>query len=261
MKIGLALSGGGALGVAHIGVLEELEKAGIKIGCVCGVSSGAIMGLAYASGGLKSLRGFYDKIIVSDFARPEKFVLAGGPAAAFKFTASVLDEITAGKNLEDLNIPFFCCATNVATGEKDILKSGPAVGAVMASCAYPAVFDQQEFAGNWYIDGGITRNLPAEEARAMGAEFIVGSSIYGVDEILPAKAARMNKIELVFRTLNIFEKELSRCQEKQCDFCFKPGAQNMSWFDFFKMDEILELGRSNAAKQMPKLLEIINKHN
>jgi len=261
MKIGLALSGGGALGVAHIGVLEELEKTNVKIGCICGVSSGAIMGLAYSAGGLKSLRLFYERIIASDFAKPEKFVLAGGPAAAFKFTAAVLNDIVGEKNLEDLETPFSCCATNVATGEKEILKTGPAVAAVMASSAYPAVFDQREFGGNWYIDGGVTRNLPAEETRTMGAEFVIGSSIYGVDQISGAKAAHMNKIELVFRTLSIFEKELSRFEEKQCDFCFKAGVEHLSWFDFFKMEEILELGRVNAAKQMPELLEIINKRN
>ena len=93
----------------------------------------------------------------------------------------------------------------------------------------------------------------------MGAEFVIGSSIYGVDQISGAKAAHMNKIELVFRTLSIFEKELSRFEEKQCDFCFKAGVEHLSWFDFFKMEEILEQGRANAAKQIPQLLAAINR--
>ena len=261
MKIGLALSGGGALGVAHIGVLEELEKAGIKIGCICGVSSGAIMGLAYAAGGLKALHGFYDKIIASDFARPEKFILAGGPDAAFKFTEAVLRGIAGKKDFSDLAIPFSCCATDLLSGEREILNSGDPVEAVMASSAYPGVFNSRDINGIIFIDGGVTRNLPAEETRTMGAEFVIGSSIYAVDQISKAKAAKLNRVETAFRSLNIFEKELSRFEEKQCDFCFNPRVQNMTWFDFFKMSQILEDGRANAAQQITQLLEIINKAN
>lgn len=257
MKIGLALSGGGALGVAHIGVLEELEGAGIKVDFVCGVSSGAIIGLAYAAGGIGIVRRFFDEIIVSDFAKREKFILAGGPDAAFKFTKLVLGGLVGQKDLAKLKIPFTCCATNLTSGEINILKNGDAVEAVMASAAYPGVFAVQQIASNWYIDGGITRNLPAAEVRAMGADFVVGSSIYAVDKIMPEKAAKMNRLEVAFRALNIFERELSRFGEKQCDFCFKPPVKNLSSFDFSKMNEILALGRANAAKQMPQLLSLI----
>jgi NTE family protein len=97
-KIGLALSGGGALGVAHIGAIEEIEKAGIKIDYICGVSSGAIIGLAYAVGGIDSLHKFYDEAL-ANFAKKNKFIFAKGPDAAFKYIESALRLLCGGKEI------------------------------------------------------------------------------------------------------------------------------------------------------------------
>jgi Predicted esterase of the alpha-beta hydrolase superfamily len=96
-KIGLALSGGGALGVAHIGAIEEIEKAGIKVDYICGVSSGAIIGLAYAAGGLDTLHKFYEETL-ANFAQRNRFIFAKGPDAAFKYIESALRMICAGKD-------------------------------------------------------------------------------------------------------------------------------------------------------------------
>ena len=258
MKIGLALSGGGALGVAHIGAIEELEKAGIKIDYVCGVSSGAIIGLAYATGGLESLRKFYNDAL-ADFARKNPFLFAKGPDAAFKYIGRALEELCGGKDFNQLAIPFSCSATNLASGESESFFEGDPVAAVMASSAYPGVFAAQNIGGKWYIDGGTTRNLPAVNLRAMGADFIIGSSIYAVDPIDDKLAGRLNRIEIAARALDIFEKELSRFHEEQCDFCFKPRVDQYRWFDFFKMEKIIVQGRENAAREIKKLLPLLGK--
>jgi len=165
MKIGLALSGGGALGAAHIGAIEELEKAGIKIDCVSGVSSGAIIGLVYAAGGLDTLHKFYEGVLI-DITRRNRFIFAKGPDAVFKYISKVLNELCAGKKIEELAVQFSCGATNLATGESESFFKGDPAAAVMASSAYPGVFAPQKMNGKWYIDGGVTRNLPAEDARA-----------------------------------------------------------------------------------------------
>jgi NTE family protein len=128
---------------------------------------------------------------------------------------------------------------------------------VMATSAYPGVFAAQEINGKWYIDGGTTRNLPAEDARIAGADFIIGSSIYAVDGISDKEAGQMNRFETVGRALDIFEKELSRFHETQCDFCFKPRVDQYRWFDFFKMREIAAQGRANAAQELKKLLPML----
>lgn len=253
MKIGLALSGGGALGVAHIGAIEELEKAGIKIDCVSGVSSGAIIGLAYAVGGLDALHKFYEGSL-TDIARRNRLIFAKGPDGVFKYISKALGELCGVKKIEELAIQFSCSATNLATGESEAFFEGDPVASVMASSAYPGVFAPQNLNGKWYIDGGATRNLPVEDARAMEADFIIGSSTYAVDVFDDKRAGKMNRIEVAARALDIFEKELSRFREEQCDFCFKPCVDNYKWFDFFKMEEILEQGRANAAKQIKDVI-------
>jgi NTE family protein len=258
MRIGLALSGGGALGVAHIGAIEEIEKAGIKIDSVCGVSSGAIIGLAYAAGGLDSLHKFYQETL-ANFAQKNRFLFAKGPDAAFKYIESALKDICAGKDFSGLAIPFSCCATNLATGERDILNADDPVAAVMASSVYPGVFAARKMDGKFYIDGGVTRNLPAEETRAMAVDFVIGSSIYAVDPISDQKAGNLSRLDIATRSLDIYQKELSRFEEKQCDFCFKPSVEQFKWFDFFKMEDIAAQGRANAAKQIPQLLAALNK--
>ena len=258
MKIGLVLSGGGALGVAHIGVIEELDRAGVKIDLICGVSSGAMIGLAYAIGGLETLHKFYDDALVN-FAQKNRFLFARGPDAAFKYITAALKELCADKKFKDLSIPFSCCGTNLATGESETFLSGDPVAAVMASSAYPGVFAAQGLGGKWYIDGGATHNLPAEDARIAGADFIIGSSIYSVDAVDNKRAGQMNRFEVAARALNIYEKELSRFHEAQCDFCFKPRVNHYWWFDFFKMEKIIVQGRENAAREIKKLLPLIGK--
>jgi NTE family protein len=259
MRIGLALSGGGALGVAHIGAIEEIEKAGIKIDCVSGVSSGAIIGLAYAAGGIETLHKFYEDALIG-LAKKDKFIFAKGPDAVFKYIEEELKKICRGKDFSGLAIPFSCSATNLATGEREMFNSGDPVECVMASSAYPGFFAAQKMGGKFYIDGGVTRNLPVEETRALNADFVISSSSYAVDYIADGKAGRLGRIETAARALDILEKELSRFEEKQGDFCFKPPVAQFKWFDFFKMEEILEQGRVNAAKQMPQLLVAIKKY-
>jgi NTE family protein len=255
-KIGLALSGGGALGVAHIGAIEEVEKAGIEIDYISGVSSGAIMGLAYAVGGLDSLHKFYDNAI-GNFGKKNKLLFAKGADGAFEYIRWALADLCRGGEFNQLKIPFSCCATNLATGEREVFNSGDPVAAVMASSAYPGVFAAQKINNKFYIDGGATRNLPAEEVRAAGADFVIGSSIYAVDRIADEKAGKINRIEIAARAMDIIQKELSRFEEKQCDFCFKPPSAQYRWFDFFKMEEILNQGRENARRQIKNLLPLL----
>ena len=139
MKIGLALSGGGALGTAHIGVIEELEKNGIKIDFVCGVSAGAIIGLAYACGGLESLHAFFNQVSKSNFIKKNQYLFAGSDGA-FKYVQDTLRELVGKKSFADFKTSFMCCATNLADGKSVVFESGDPVEAVMASSAYPGVF-------------------------------------------------------------------------------------------------------------------------
>ncbi len=256
-KIGLALSGGGALGAAHIGIIEEIEKAGIRPDCVCGVSSGAIIGLIYAAGGTKALRDFFDEIVGSKIFQKKEYLLIGGPRRIREFVESSLEKRVAGRSFAGLEMNFAAVATNVATGRKEIISRGDPVAAVMASSAYPALAPIRKIGNNYYFDGGVTCNLPAEDVRRMGADFVVGSSIYSISEIDRKEVAKMGKLAILWRTFDIFDKQLNRYEARDCDFLFKPKIDSFKIFNFTRMREIEKMGRAHAKRNIKTLVNLL----
>ncbi len=256
-KIGLALSGGGALGAAHIGVIEEIEKAGIKPDYVCGVSSGAIIGLIYALGGAKALRDFFDELAGSRIFQKKEYLLIGGPRRVRKLAESLLKKGVAGRSFADLNMNFASIATNIATGQKEMIFRGDPVAAVMASAAYPALSPIQKIGNDYYFDGGVTCNLPAEDVRRMGADFVIGSSIYSISAIDREEVAKMGKLAILWRTFDIFDKQLARYEARSCDFLFKPKIGSFKIFDFTRLREIEKMGRAYARRNIKTLIGLL----
>jgi NTE family protein len=257
IKIGLALSGGGVLGAAHIGVIEELAKFGIEPDFICGSSAGALIGLAYAINGLESLNAIFDELAGSRILANYRYLLAPRPDRLFDLLEKVFREYYKPDGL--MRTKFACVATNIGTGESTVLDSGDQVKNVLASAAYPGVFSIQRIKDSYYFDGGITRNLPAGETRASGADFVIGSSIYSIAELKPMEVKKMNRLATVARSLDIYERELSRFEEKQCDFCFKPETQPFRWFNFSKIKLIKEAGRRHAAREIANLCTSLKK--
>jgi len=257
MKIGLALSGGGVLGAAHIGVIEELAKSGIEPDFICGSSAGALIGLAYAINGLESLNAIFDELVGSRILANYRYLLAPRPDSLFDLLEKVFRKHYKPDGL--MRTKFACVATNIGTGESTVLDLGDHVKNVLASAAYPGVFSIQRIKDSYYFDGGITRNLPAGETRALGADFVIGSSIYSIAELKPTEVKKMNRLAAVARSLDIYERELSRFEEKQCDFCFKPETQPFRWFNFSKIKLIKEAGRRHAAREIANLCACLKK--
>ena len=256
-KIGLALSGGGALGAAHIGIIEEIEKAGVKPDCVCGVSSGAIIGLIYAAGGTKALHDFFDELAGSKIFQKKEYLLIGGPRRIRELVESLLEKRIAGRSFADLEMNFAGVATNIATGRKEMISQGDPVAAVMASSAYPALSPIKKIGRDYYFDGGVTCNLPAEDARRMGADFVIGSSIYSISEIDRKEVAKMGKLAILWRTFDIFDKQLNRYEARSCDFLFKPKIDSFKIFDFTRLREIEKMGRGHAKRNIKTLVNLL----
>lgn len=203
-KIGLVLSGGGAKGYAHVGVLEELEKAQIPIDYIGGTSMGAIVGGLYASGysasDLKKILKEIDfeKIIYDEQNREdapffqkqyeEKYLIS---LTFNHFKLSLPKSISKGhgtlntlvkylqhthdnNDFSQLNIPFLCIATNLETGKQKVFKEGFLPQVVFASGAYPTLFAPVKIDSAFYIDGGVVNNYPVQEVKDMGADIIIG---------------------------------------------------------------------------------------
>ena len=179
MKIGLALSGGGAMGAAHIGLIEELVRNNIRIDAICGTSAGAIAGLLYAYGGIPSLNKFYiDMEQAGLFSRTKNIFRKN--ETIFSIIEDLLRDSVKVKHFSDLSVKFSCVASDLETGEPVHLKTGDPIKAVMASAAYPGVFPVQKVNGKHLIDGGVTRSLPAGFLKEFGVDFTIGSSLYSI---------------------------------------------------------------------------------
>lgn len=205
-KIGLALSGGGAKGIAHIGLLKAIDSAGINIDYVAGTSMGAIVGGLYASGysgneieaiaksmdwsKLLTNKPFYNQLLLPQKTDYDKFVEVPMLNGKFHFGKGVLESnelwlflnsqffpYLTETDFTKLPRPFRCVATRLDNGEVVILKDGNLIHSIRASMAIPSVFTPVRINDNVLIDGGLVRNFPVTEALDMGADLVIGSSV------------------------------------------------------------------------------------
>lgn len=256
MKIGLALGGGGVMGVAHIGVLEQLERHGIKIDVVAGTSAGSIIGLLYAAGGVDMVHAFVAKIKENGTLTSKNIILHGTPNRLFKDIASQLRETVGVESFSNLTREFHAITTNLESGRAVDLEHGDPVKAVMASCAYPGVFLPQEIDGNWCIDGGTVLNLPCQILKDGGCDYIIASSLGSVAKLNRDKLkSAANRAYVATRALAIMQSSMDETEIKKSNFCFRHPLEEYSWYSFGKLDEILDLGRSHAAANIASLLE------
>lgn len=176
-KIGLALGGGSAKGIAHIGVLRAFEEEGVKISYLSGTSIGSLVASYYAFG--KSVDDIWD---VGKKLSLQKVVNFGLQKKGFFTTDSIRQMIhkDLGKvNIEDAKIPLAICTTDITTGERIVFTEGDLASAVCASVAVPGLFAPVEIAGRMLVDGGITENVPISAVEDMGAGIVVAIDLNG----------------------------------------------------------------------------------
>jgi NTE family protein len=176
LRVGVALSGGGAAGMAHIGVLEELQGAGITIGWVAGSSTGSMVGAACAAG---QLAGFRDTMCgltrrqvlrLFDPTWPHRGLLEG--RRALELVRPYL-----GDRIETLPCPYAAVATDLDSGVEVVLREGEVFEAIRASIAVPGLFVPQQWEGRMLVDGGLANPVPVSVARELGAPFVIAVSV------------------------------------------------------------------------------------
>ena len=272
-KIGLVLSGGGAKGFAHIGVLKVIEQAGVKIDYIGGTSMGAVVGGLYASGYSatqidsifktvnfdkliqdftpRSSRNFYEKrndelyAVVLPF---NKFKI-GTPNALSKgiYNYNLLTSLTRSvrhiKDFNKLKIPFLCIATNIETGEEVVLNKGNLAQAMIASAALPSLFAPVEIDGKLLIDGGVVNNYPIEEIRKLGADIIIGSDVQsGLKNRNELKAATS-----ILSQITIIQSiEKTKLKIKDTDIYISPEIKDYGLVSFDEGSKIIKKGEEAA---------------
>src|SRR5437879_2546182 len=176
-SIGLALGGGFARGIAHVGVLKVLEEENIPIRFIAGTSVGALIGAAYCSGvSPAELEQIATRVRFKHFAR---WTLSRYGFASNQRMIGFLNSILKVKTFEELRIPLAVTATDFSTGEGVVFHSGPLVDSVRASCAYPGMFLPVNIRGRLLVDGMLAHAVPTVPLREMGADRVLAVSLRG----------------------------------------------------------------------------------
>lgn len=250
-SVGVALSGGGARGFAHVGVLEALGYAGFPVDYVSGTSMGSVIGALYASG-MKS-DGMWDfgreaagKNISRDFSRIKMFsLLLRDKLINPVYITRFIDTNLGAYDFEKLKTPFACVAMDFKTGEKIVFTDGPLAIAVRASVNLPGIFAPLEYRHRYLVDGGVVDFLPVDAARQLGAEWVLASSADNVTQEMPE-----NVLSALMQVIDIRGSMLARAEEKEADFLIKSKVQGIKVADFNKCIEAGEAGVAEASLRL-----------
>jgi len=287
-KVGLVLSGGGSKGVAHIGVIRELEKRGIKPDFITGTSMGALIGGLYACGfspdELEDViqNGDWD-YLMNDEIRRENLLIGQGdknknslislPLDGFK--PAMVSGLYQGQNVltlievlvrkynkpidfDNLPIPFRCIGTNIETGEAKVFKSGKIADAMRASMSIPSVFSPYEIDGELYVDGGLVNNFPTDVIKQMGADIIIGVD---VGAVLYKKEEINSIIKILDQSASFYNSRVSAVNAKLCDIYIRPDIKGISAIDFSDALSIIDRGVVAFRKVENKVDSIFGKYN
>ena len=283
-KIGLALGGGGARGLAHLGVLRVLEHGRIPVSCIAGTSMGAIVGACYALNPSvatveKSIRtalkhSAFASMKINLLSRNEEVLknhklsflerarhfAKSGYLAYISTTKPAFVELEKLEQLiavllpdisiRDTTIPFCCVAANLTDGTEKVFTRGSLRRAVLASSSIPGVFPPVQIDGRYFNDGAAVNVTPVRAAKGMGADIVVASNVKGAISrwYKPESAS-----EVVARSYYITGIFLNRLQLKEADVVIIPAIGHMHWTDFAKMDFMIARGEKAAHH---KLLEL-----
>ncbi len=280
LKVGLALSGGGAKGFAHIGVLKVLEEIGMPVDCIAGTSMGSVIGglyaIGYAPDSLAALARqedwpaiFNDTATRRDLPMEEKLwdaryiasfpirkgnvQLPIGLIAGQKISA-ILARLTWPvhhvSDFKELPIPFACVATDLENGEAVTLDHGFLPQALRASIAIPTVFTPVKLNGRLLVDGGVVRNLPAEDVRRLGADIVIG-----VDVGAPLSPAEKltTFFSIIDQSMSFRGAEINAKQRQLCDILITPDMTGLTVASFDRADTLIARGEMAARRLLPRL--------
>lgn len=255
-KIGLALGGGGAKGLAHIGIIKALEAAGIKIDYIAGTSMGALVGGWYAAtGDIESLEDFIFHIKKTDILEAKEIVRRkDGTLFKGESIADKLRKELGNIKIEDLQIPFAALATNTKNGDEVRLKSGDLIDAIRASAALPIVFSPVEIDGQSLMDGGLVNPVPADVVKDMGAEYIIAVDVSSRWLMAPEELVTTHDIYgVISSALSIIEYQIAKNVLKNANLILRPPVLNHSWLEFDKSQEIIKAGKQELELNLREI--------
>ncbi len=254
-KIGLALSGGGARGIAHLGVIKALQEMGLKPSVISGTSAGAIVGTFYAAGYQpEEILAFLKQTNIYSVLR-----LAMSRVGILKMASAekIYRKYLKHETFEDLDIPMHIAATDILSGKVIYFCEGPLMQPLMASSSIPVMFEPIKYQGMVLLDGGILNNLPVEPLLGR-CEFIIGVN---TNPVVPAtdpgtfrKVMERSFLLTVSNTIN--------SRRAQCDiFLEPPTLSEFGIFDVSKGERIFEIGYKFAMERANEILSLSKRNS
>jgi NTE family protein len=255
-KIGLALSGGAARGMAHVGVLRALSENNIRIDCVAGTSAGSIVGGAFAAGmPIDQIAQFgrtmrwrdigrmtMSRLGVQSNERLEQYLRARLPVTKF----------------EDLPLPFAAVATDLKTGTAVVMKSeGDVPFAIRASCTIPGwyvpVMDQE---GRQLVDGGLVAVIPSSVTRSLGADIVIAVDVNTEGATFITSSSSV--VGVLLQSMMVVQKTASSYELEVADLVISPKVGHIRWDEMGRADELMEAGYKVGIESIPKVRDLID---
>ncbi|HEV2762217.1 MAG TPA: patatin-like phospholipase family protein [Pyrinomonadaceae bacterium] len=253
-RVGLALSGGAARGMAHVGVFKVLREHGVPVDCVAGTSAGALAGGAYAAGmSLEEIEEFarglrwrslgrmtLSRLGIQSSARMEEYIRESFPRTRF----------------EDLLIPFAAVATDLRTGAAVVLSGeGDVAFAIRASCALPGwyvpVVDDE---GRHLVDGGLVANVPVAAARALGADLVIAVDVNA--DGAKFLGTSQSVVGVLLESLLIVQRNASAYQRQSADLAIVPKVGHIRWDEMTRADELIQAGEE-ATREVVERIKLL----
>jgi NTE family protein len=247
--VGLALGGGAARGIAHVGVLQVLEENQIPIDCVAGTSAGAIAGGFYAAGVTpQRMEEMIKNLSWSTLAKPT--LPRFGLLDFDKIMPWIENNLGGAMTFDDLRLPFAAVAADITSGELVAINEGPVSMAMRASSSVPGFFTPIRFKDRLLVDGGILNNLPVSVVRRLGADYVIA-----VDLIPPGTVGGKeprNVLELTITSLYMLMRS-TQTDGLRADQVILPDIGHVGLADLSKAQELLDAGRAAAEKVVPSI--------
>lgn len=245
-KVGLALGGGAARGIAHVGVLKVLAANQIPIHMIAGTSSGALFGALFA-GGL-SIAEMEVAAKRAGWNRLVRLAITRRGAVSGESMEKLIEDAIGYREFLTLKLPFTAVASDLRTGERVVITSGSVSRAVHASSAIPGVFVPVPIDGRLLADGMITDNVPVDVVKEMGADFVIAVDV--IPKCVLDKDPE-NMVEVMERGLDIGVRLASEQRKALADVVIEPVTKNFSPFSLAYAGELIEMGVSAAEAALP----------
>lgn len=286
--VSLVLSSGGARGIAHIGVIEELENRGYEIGSISGTSMGALVGGIYAAGGLELFKEWILTLDRMDVFSLVDFTLSGRGLVKGEKVLEEMKKIIPDTNIENLRIPYAAIATDIVNGKEIVFEKGSLYHAIRASVSIPTVFTPFEYQGLTFVDGGVMNPVPINRVKRSSGDLLV---VVDVNADIPCKKKeialakkeenllisdkrfskyvhllthkfnslmpknekdKLGYFNILNKTTNLMVHQLSlmAIEKGKPDVMVNVPHESFGVFDFYKADEIIQVGRERAKQAL-----------